>query len=297
MKTIAGVLVSVCTVTILFSNCSKDKTPVGLGGRIVIPDTTKVLIVSNDQNDNLWIVDTFPVHMTGFKFSSWSIEDSLPALVQLNQYDVVLFFENGTINPLYYTDTVGKRIYDYVMQGGHIVLGTFYWQDRSDGVDSLQGWTTTGWGPLETIDPIIANHGYAYGYDSTGTWISHPLTRGLDTIYCRYGGGYDSLRSGASAVAWWKNGEILMSYCNPSGRIVGLTLWPAEPSQNTAARYKYNGFYRAWENALLYAAWGDTRASTTTAATTAMVAAPRATAKSGTRGLEKQTPKKGGSRG
>jgi hypothetical protein len=220
---------------------------------VVIPDLTHILVISNTNDDNAWIQSNFPIHMNGFDFVTWNFRDSVPSVQQLNQFDAVLLFENGTEGPI--CDSVGDQLHDYVMSGGNLVIGTFYWQERSDG-----GYEEVGWGDLESIDPLFANEGNAYNNDSTGTWINHPLTRGLDTIYCHYGGGYDSLRSGTTAVAWWKNGEILMAYNAPNGRIVAVTLWPAEPN-NRAGNYK--GFYRAWENALLYSAWGNTRTDKT----------------------------------
>jgi hypothetical protein len=244
MRPGAGIIVSLGAAAVLFFTCSKDN-PTNPGGGIAA--TTRVLVISNYPAGNTFIADTFPAHLSGFTFSTWYVPDSVPTLAQLRDYDVVLAFENNIFN----SDSTGDLLYDYVMQGGNLVLGAFYWQGRIDG-----GYNTVGWGQLETIDPIIADSGNAYLYDSTGTWVEHPLTRGLDTIYCYYGGGYDSLRSNATAVAWWKNGDVLMAYNAPSGRIVGVTLYPCEP-RSRAGNYK--GFYRAWENALLYAAWGDTR--------------------------------------
>ncbi len=246
MKPIKRIVVSCLILSFIFFSCGTDEN----GNVVIIPDLTNILVISNATYDNEWIQTNFPTHMSGFDFETWNFADSVPTVEQLNQYDAVLLFENGTEGAI--CDSVGDRMYDFVMNGGNLVLGTFYWQDRSDG-----GYEENGWGNLESIDPIIANEGDAYYDDTLGTWINHPLTRGLDTITCEYGAGYDSLRSDAKAVAWWNNGEVFMAYNKPGGRIVALTLWPAEPEQNPD--YIYNGFFRAWENALLYAAWGGTR--------------------------------------
>jgi hypothetical protein len=244
MRPSAGIIVSLGAAAVLFITCSRDN-PANPGGGI--PATTRVLVISDYAEGNQFILDTFPAHMSGLTFEAWSIADSVPTLAQLNAYDVVLLYQEAIFD----NDSTGDRLYEYVMQGGDLVLGTFYWQGRSDG-----GWAVQGWGLLETIDPIIADSGNAYLFDSTGPWIDHPLTRGLDTICCYYGGGYDSLRSNAAAAAYWRNGDVLMAYAAPAGRIVAVTLFPYEPVAHTG---NYKGFYRAWENAFLYAAWGDTR--------------------------------------
>lgn len=235
----------------VFTGCDPKASDSDIG------DQTMVLVMSNDGTENDSIAAVYPRYMSGITFTTWTIPDSVPTLSQLKEYDVVLLYEDGTFGT--YSDSIGGVLHDYVMDGGNLVIGTFYWQESSDG-----GYEEVGWGKLETIDPIIANDGNAYYYDSTGTWINHPLTRGLDTIYCHYGGGYDSVRhtandsahTNATAVAWWKNGDVLMAYNKPNGRIVAVTLWPFEAIDRAG---KYDGFYRAWENALLYAAWGDTR--------------------------------------
>lgn len=280
MKSIRSIILSCLICSAVFFSCGTDEN----GNVVVIPDLTHILIVSNTTTDNDWIINNFPEEMTGFEFEAWNFADSVPTVQQLNQFDAVLLFENGTEGPI--CDSVGDRMHDYVMGGGNLVLGTFYWQDRSDG-----GYEEVGWGDLESIDPIIANDGNAYNDDSIGTWIDHPLTRGLDTIYCEYGGGYDSLRAGATAVAWWTNGEILMAYDKPDGRIVAVTLWPAEPRQRPGGNYA--GFYRAWENAMLYAAWGGTREAKATVAPAPLM---KIRGNSSIQNIEKNRPQNGGSR-
>lgn len=276
MKPFRGIILSCLIFSAVLFSCGTDEN----GDVVIIPDLTHILVISNTTGNNGWIQSNFPTHMDGFDFETWNFADSVPTVEQLNQFDAILLFENGTEGAI--CDSVGDRMHDYVMGGGNLVIGTFYWQDRSDG-----GYGEVGWGNLESIDPIIANDGDAYNEDTLGTWINHPLTRGLDSITCEYGAGYDSLRAGATAVAWWTSGEIFMAYNKPEGRIVALTLWPAEPSQNPF--YIYNGFYRAWENALLYAAWGGTREAK------AMVV-PKPVMKTTNKIFEKKRPLNGGSR-
>ncbi len=274
MKSFRGIILSCLIFSAVLFSCGTDEN----GNVVVIPDLTHILIISNDDGDNAWIQTNFPLHMDGLEFSTWKIVDSIPTLQKLKEFDVILLFENGNN---YIADSIGDRIYEYVMEGGNLVEGTFIYQHNSDAI-----YGTDALGLLETIDPIIPDNGNAYSYDSTGTWIDHPLTRGLDTIYSEYGGGYDSLRAGATAVAWWKNGEILMAYNKPNGRIVALTLWPAEPSDYNG---NFKGFYRAWENALLYAAWGGTRTGKT-------VSVPEPVQKVTGKIFDKKRPQNGGSR-
>ena len=106
------------------------------------------------------------------------------------------------------------------MSGGNLVIGTFYWQDRSDG-----GWGSS-WGNLELIDPLF---GGSCDYESgnLSSIVDHPLTEGLNSLYCSFHrGGPSILRENATAVAWWDDGDPLIAFNQPDGLITAVTMWP-----------------------------------------------------------------------
>lgn len=225
---------------------------------------TSVLVISNEQASNDWIDTTFVKFIPEIEITTMDVRDSVPELADLDGYDVVLLYEDGIFSN---SGPVGDVIYDFVMGGGNLVLGTFYWQDRSDG-----GYSGT-WGNLELIDPMFGG-ACRYAWDSLGVTLDHPLTDGVDSLYTRYRGGPDSLRSNATAVAWWADGDILMAYNKPAGVITAVSTYPAEG-------YYYEDMsrgdeFRLWENALKWTAWerGAAKSSSVIAKRSAPVTTP-----------------------
>jgi hypothetical protein len=219
--------------------------------------------------------------MTGMQFTSLYTDTIIPTKSFMDSFDVVMLFEDGNVN---YSDSLGNNVHDYVMGGGNLVLGTFYWQDRTDG-----GYSSVGWGNLETIDPIMFKRSSigvlnAYGQDTVdvGSIVDNPLTQGVDTLISwNYSGGPDSARSNTTVVAKWKRRGIFIATNKPNGRIVAVSLQPADIylfhgagtaehvgdfSKRTASADYYKGFYKVWENALLYSAWGGVRVTTAASA-------------------------------
>jgi hypothetical protein len=219
--------------------------------------TGNVLVLSNRYLST--IVDSFPVHMPGFTFDSMNVAGQTPTVEFLSQFPVVLLFEDGLFSNAV---NVGDSVAAYVQAGGNLVLGTFYWQDRSDN----PRYSSVGWGALEQIDPFAAPYGSEYRGDSldTGSIVAHPLTQGLDSLWVNsYHGGVEP-REGTIVVARWSDACIgcnqdtttpLVGYRVESEgqRIVGVSLYPAYPY--------YGGFggdfYRLWENALGWAIAAD----------------------------------------
>ncbi|MCB0833775.1 MAG: hypothetical protein KDC45_09955, partial [Bacteroidetes bacterium] len=106
-----------------FPSCDQTANDEG-----IIGDITRALIVSNYPEANIWMDTTWAALMPGIEFDTWTWPDSVPTRKQLDAYDVVLLYEDGTDS---YPDSLGNVMYDYVMNGGNLVLATFYWQDRS----------------------------------------------------------------------------------------------------------------------------------------------------------------------
>jgi hypothetical protein len=220
--------------------------------------TGNVLVISNASYVNASIVDTYPVQMPGFTFDSMDVSVQIPTLEYLLQYPVVLLFEDGLFANSF---DVGDTVAAYVQAGGNLVIGTFYWQDRSDNLEYPSNY---GWGALEQIDPFLAPEGSEYRGDSldTSTIVAHPLTSGVNSLGVNsYHGGVVA-KQGTTVLAWWSDPCI---YCETNSPLIGYR----EESQGqrivgvtVAPGYVYYGgftgdFYRLWENALGWAIEGS----------------------------------------
>jgi hypothetical protein len=223
--------------------------------------------------------------MTGMQFTSVYTDTMIPTKSFMDSFDVVLLWEDGLTG---YSTALGNSVYDYVMGGGNLVLGTWYWQDRSDGGYAANSSYNGGWGNLETIDPIMFKKSSigvldAYGEDTVdvSSIVDNPLTQGVDTLISwNYSGGPDSARANTTVVAEWKQRGIFLAYNKPNGRIVAVSITPADIyyyyysrtertgdfAKPAAAAEYYEGFYKVWENALLYSAWGGVRVTTAASA-------------------------------
>lgn len=230
-------IAAVLVVTIAFagSGCSSSN---GSG----IPEITKVLVMS-PQYDFGRVAEVFPLNMQGFEFSSWDIADSTPTHEELHDFDVVLLFANSSSNN---DSNVANVLHEYVTDGGNLVLASFYYYYRGNGY----------WGKLESIEPVIGTLGSNSSFfDTTVINVNHPIMNGVDTLINYYHPTGYSVRSGAELVASYDSGNWLAAYNKPGGRIVSINAFPAEFDYQFAPHIE---FFRLWENALLYAAWGQT---------------------------------------
>ncbi len=215
-----------------------------------------VLVLSNYWSTNAVIVDSFPLHMPGLTFDTMNIAVQTPTVAFMRQYPVVLLYEDGLFSNAF---NVGDSVAAYVQAGGNLVLGTFYWQDRSDN----QVYTSLGWGALEDIDPFFAPQGSEYRPDSldAASVVGHPLTQGVNSLWVNsYHGGVVA-KPGTTVLARWSdacdycelNSPLVGYRVEANGqRIVGVTVGPGYPY--------YGGYtgdlYRLFENALGWAAGG-----------------------------------------
>ena len=239
-------LLALCTVVLLslwLGSCSEGTDPDG--GEV------RVLILSNYQPGNDWIDSSYVKHMDNMVFSSMDIGDSIPTLDDFVGYDVILLYEDGLFDNC---NEVGDLLYYYVLAGGNLVMGTFYWQDRT-----LGGYSSSEtWGLLELIDPIYGNS-CDYEYDSLGQVSNHDLTKGVNSLKTYYRGGVDTLRNDAAAVAWWTDGSVLIAYNRPNnkGTITAVTTAPQEGYYWDWRGYPNapeGDFFRLWENVLRWTA-------------------------------------------
>jgi hypothetical protein len=108
------------------------------------------------------------------------------------------------------------------------------------------------------VDPIFFNS-CDYTTDSLGAVITHPLTAGVNSLVTYYRGGVDSLREGATAVAWWADGDILIAFNRPhsAGTITAVTTAPHEGyywDSRQDPDEPQGDFFKLWENALKWTA-------------------------------------------
>ena len=179
--------------------------------------------------------------------------NQLPSLSDLRRYDVVLLFTDGIFDE---TFGLGNRLAEYVDVGGNLVIGTFYWQGRSD-----SDFNTPGWGNLESVDPFLADAGApfqqggaTYQANDLGSVAipTHPLIQGVTTLTSLSGFSAGVLpKAGTTVVASWTDGAPLVGYqILPGGqRIVAVSLFPAavDPTQ-------VRGDVQVlWENAITWA--------------------------------------------
>ena len=210
-------------------------------------DGIKVLVVSNFPEMNAWIDTNFTANMEGVQIIVLDVEQDTVDTEDLQGINVVLLFEDGIFSQ---STLVGNLLYQYVMSGGNLVIGTFYWQDHTG--SGFGG----SWGDLEMIHPLFRGS-CDYRTESLGTTLNHPLTAGLTSLKTYYRGGPDSLRNNATAVAWWSDGDVLIAFNKPGGTITMVTTHPAENWW-----YEFRGspdpvegdFFKLWENALKWTA-------------------------------------------
>ena len=198
----------------------------------------QVLLMSNRTNDNDYFAGQIDPYVENIDFASWDIEQT-PQLTYLQQFDVILLQENGRTSN---SANIGDVLAEYVLDGGNLILSTFYWQDRTDGGGS-------GWGDLELYDPL---YGGACDYVNRdlGTVLDHPMTEGIEELTCYYRGGPTTLRDDATAVAWWSDGDPLIAYNQPGGVITAVTIFPAHGAYSSFS----GDFYELFSNAIYWTA-------------------------------------------
>ncbi len=215
----------------------------------------RCLVLLGGRDETAFIVSDFSAHMTDIYFEPYFANDYTPSLDYLLEFDVVLLFENGLFEN---SENVGNAVYDYVMHGGNVVIGTFYWQDRSDNTK----YGSNGWGNLETIDPFTSDtQGCEYNYDEIdpATIVQHPITNGVSTLWANsYRGGVSvATKPETTVLAYWTTPNYLgepdplVGYKELDQRLVAISIFPAYGTHGS----EFGGdFYTLWENALKWAA-------------------------------------------
>ena len=204
-----------------------------------------VLLIEGGGNDLAYTKNAFLANMSGFSFDTHHVNSQgIPTLAQLQNYDVVLLWENGLFIGAQQT---GNVVEQYVQAGGNLIMGTFYWQERSDSFFSRPGW-----GNLENIDPFTSTGGSENNYDSldNSSIAVHPLTSELASMDGFYHGGV-AAKAVTIVVANWSDGVPLIGFRNDYC-IVDISHFPSHNRYIEVA----GQFYKMWENALNFAGSG-----------------------------------------
>lgn len=159
------------------------------------------------------------VNSTARSFGRGSI---LPTLSDLLTFDSVLLWTDPLTDILPVSDLFA----DYVDQGGHLVIATFYGQSWNAPYDVPTGRLETG-GYVPLTNPV-ADASIIYSPGSLGTFdATDPLLAGVVSLSATqlradYGAG---LAPGAVLVASWDDGAPLVAR-NASGNVINITLFP-----------------------------------------------------------------------
>ena len=210
--------------------------------------TTRVLVLSGGDFNDTAEVETLLAGSVNLEVSTFFHVNRLPDINYLSSHDVVLLFMNGLFDE---SASLGGLLAEYVTRGGNLVLGSFYWQGRSD-----SGLGSVGWGALENIDPFTSEGGARYepgALDPGSIMTQHPLTDGLFSLSTSsYWGGVGEIQGVTQVLARWLDGTPLIGYRRLGGgqRIVGVTLFPA------AGVVATGDVDVLWENAVWWAATG-----------------------------------------
>lgn len=213
-----------------------------------------LLIVSGGDVDDTPAVAALLAAVPNLTTRTFFFVNRAPGLAYLARFDAVLLFANGQFAE---SRTLGSEIAAYVAAGGNLVIGSFYWQNRSD---SNLG--SAGWGTLEAVDPfaslvdpVTGVGGATYRADSLGVVVTgdvatnDALVQGLTRLTSTGFRGGAAAKPGTTVVARWSDGTPLAGYrILPGGqRLVAISLFPAS---GPAAG---GDVLALWRNAVLWA--------------------------------------------
>lgn len=184
-------------------------------------DARYLVLSGGDFNHNSVLEAELQSFLPESRFESYYFLNDPPALTMLVRYNAVLLYEDGVFGG---SQILGNRVAEYLAQGGNLVVGTFYWQNRSDGP-----FETRGWGALEDSDIFSAAGGakYTSGSMDPDSKVEHTVMSGVDSIEST--GFWGGVAGGGSGVlARWKDGTPLIGVSGSSAgtRIVAISFFP-----------------------------------------------------------------------
>ena len=211
----------------------------------------EVLILSNFPPGNDAILNSFSPRMPGIRFDTMDVALQTPTLQTLSAYRAVLLYEDGLFTN---STNVGDVVYQYVQLGGNLILGTFYWQDRSDNTRFPQA---AGWGSLEMIDPFLGPQGSEYVPDvlDVAGIVPHPITAGVNSLNVPSFHGGVVAKPGTTVLASWSDGVPLVGFVieNLGQRLVGVSIAPHYDLYGGVT----GDFDVLWENVIRWALGGS----------------------------------------
>jgi len=181
----------------------------------------------------------------------FSCGNSTPSLADLQQYDAVFIFSDGSFQS---ATGIGDNLADYMDGGGGVVMATFaFWNGNGLGIegriktDGYLPFTTDGQsgGNGLTLVPIEANHELLDGVNSFNGGTAGYHNSSISTV------------AGATEVAQWSNGQPLVAVFEPTGGvIVGLNFYPPSSDERSDFWDASTDGVTLMTNALMYAAGG-----------------------------------------
>lgn len=210
----------------------------------------KVLIIGFSSTDVQNVLN-WAEFMPNYEFNS-ILGQSIVSGDQLDTNDVVLVFSNSFSNGA----NVGEVLYNYVDNGGKLLMGTFV---------SYHEHYNTGFGNMSLLTPVD----YSGSHSNQDTLIiksNHPLYQGVDNLITYYGGGDDSLKNDGDEIGKFTHGNYFAARNkNTNGNVVYVALFPAEPhyrlnNLNASGENNLRNFYRIWANAIRFTHSGTSSA-------------------------------------
>lgn len=220
----------------------------------------RILVLSGGKtNDNDRVAYDFGSRMPDYYFETYYANSQTPSQDYLGTFDAILLYEDGVFDN---ANNIGNATYQYVINGGNLLIGTFYDQERSDNTY----YRRAGWGLLELIDPFTTDtRGCKYSYDSMNisTIVDHPIMEEVSSIYSNSYRGGARAKPGTTVLAFWTTPNILgepdplvgFRVLDIGQRVVQISIFPA--SGNASFNDAGGDFFKLWTNAIEWASAGE----------------------------------------
>ncbi len=185
-------------------------------------DARYLILSGGDFDHNSAVVAGLQPLLPESRFESYFFLNDPPAFAMLVRYNAVLLYEDGVFGG---SQILGNRVAEYLAQGGNLVVGTFYWQNRSDGP-----FNTRGWGALEGWDIFSSAGGATYtpGSLDPNSVVPHAVMSGVSALESTgFRGGVSG--GGSGVLARWNDGIPLVGISGGENgtRVVAISFFPA----------------------------------------------------------------------
>jgi hypothetical protein len=216
---------------IVYLGCSGDdgaQGPAGPQGTPGNPQPVKVLFAGAENTAALedMVIKAYSdgLFPTGSEIHYVNVQDSVPPLSVLRDFDAVLVWSQNALN---YSDSIGDALADYVDAGGGLVLGHFCYQlGLSTGLTGRV--MTDGYSPFKAV--AGATNSGQLDVNSLSLPL-HPMFNGCDVFNFTYlqqfnfGSPALDTNGGATLLATETGGNNLIAI-SANERIVGMMIFP-----------------------------------------------------------------------